>query len=156
MAGQPEAVALTTPSAYLKRHPTLQSATPSASSWGDGGYNAFWLNPGNDSIYPHLHDAARRMNALARQHGDAAPGSPVYRALQQAGRSLLLAQASDWAFIMKSDTAKDYALRRTRDHLARFNYLEQSVRDGSIDERRLQALEVMDQVFPGLQPGVYC
>jgi len=156
MAEQPETVALTTPSAYLKRHPSLQTATPSASSWGDGGYNAFWLNPGNDWIYPRLHDAARRMNALARQHGDAAPGSQVYRALQQAGRSLLLAQASDWAFIMKSDTAKEYALRRTRDWLARFNYLEQSVREDSIDERRLQALEVMDQVFPGLQPAVYC
>ena len=156
MAEQPQAVALTTPSVYLKHHASLQTATPSASSWGDGGYNAFWLNPGNDWIYPHLHDAARRMNALARQHGDAEAGSLTYRALQQAGRSLLMAQASDWAFIMKSDTAKEYALRRTRDSLARFNYLEQSVRDGAIDERRLQALEVMDQVFPGLQPVVYC
>jgi len=156
MAEQPQAVALTTPSVYLKHHASLQTATPSASSWGDGGYNAFWLNPSNDWIYPHLHDAARRMNALARQHGDAETGSLTYRALQQAGRSLLLAQASDWAFIMKSDTAKEYALRRTRDSLARFNYLEQSVRNGAIDERRLQALEVMDQVFPGLQPAVYC
>lgn len=156
MADEPDGVALTTPSAYLARHPSLQSATPSASSWGDGGYNAFWLNPGNDWIYPHLHDAARRMNVLTRRHGDAVPGSLPYRALQQAGRSLLLAQASDWAFIMKSDTAKDYALRRTRDHIARFNYLEQCVLDGAIDERRLQALEVMDQLFPDLEPAVYC
>lgn len=156
MADAPDAAALTTPSAYLAGHSSLQSGTPSASSWGDGGYNAFWLNPGNDWIYPHLHDAAHRMNVLARQHGDAAPGSLPYRALQQAGRSLLLAQASDWAFIMKSDTAKEYARRRTRDHLARFNYLEQCVLVGSIDERRLQALEVMDQLFPDLEPAVYC
>jgi 1,4-alpha-glucan branching enzyme len=155
MADAPEAVALTTPSAYLARHPSLQSATPSASSWGDGGYNAFWLNPGNDWIYPHLHDTARRMHLLARQHGDAVPASLPYRALQQAARSLLLAQASDWAFIMRSDTAKEYALRRTRDHLARFNYLEQCVLDGAIDERRLQALEVMDQLFPELEPAVF-
>lgn len=155
LAAQPETVALTTPSAYLARHSSLQSATPSASSWGDGGYNAFWLNPGNDWIYPHLHEAARRMQALSRQHGAAAPGSLPYRALQQAARSLLLAQASDWAFIMKSGTAQEYALRRTHDHLARFNYLEQSVLDGVIDERRLQALEVMDQVFPTLEPAVY-
>ncbi len=156
VAAQGTALALTTPSAYLQQHGRLQTATPSASSWGEGGYNAFWLNPGNDWIYPHLHDAARRMNAVACQHAAALPGSWVHRALQQAARSLMLAQASDWAFIMKSDTAKEYALRRTRDCLARFNYLEQSVRDGSIDERRLQALEVMDQVFPGLQPAVYC
>jgi len=155
MAAEPDALALTTPSAYLARHASLQAATPSESSWGDGGYNGFWLNPGNDWIYPHLHDAAQRMNALAQQHGDAPPGSLSYRALQQAARSLLLAQSSDWAFIMKSDTAKEYAFRRTRDHLARFNYLEQCVQDGAIDERRLQALEVMDQLFPDLQPAVY-
>ena len=156
MAEQPEQVALTTPSAYLAHNGRLQAATPSASSWGDGGYNAFWLNPGNDWIYPLLYDAARRMNALARQYADAAPGSLIYRALQQAGRSLLLAQSSDWAFIMKAGTAREYALRRTRDHLARFDYLEECVRTGVIDERRLQALEVMDQIFPGLDPAVFC
>jgi len=155
-AEQSEIVALTTPSAYLADNRSLQAATPSASSWGDGGYNAFWLNPGNDWIYPLLHDAARRMNALARQHGDALPDSLTGRALQQAGRSLLLAQASDWPFIMKAQTAEDYAQRRIRDHLARFDYLEDCVRHASIDERRLQALEVMDQIFPGLDPAVFC
>ena len=83
MAEQAQALALTTPSAYLLQHGKLQTATPSASSWGEGGYNAYWLNPGNDWIYPHLHDAARRMNALSRQHGDALPGSWIYRALQR-------------------------------------------------------------------------
>jgi len=156
LTAHPEPLALTTPSAYLAGHPSLQSATPSASSWGEGGYNAFWLNPGNDWIYPLLHDAARRMTAIAQQHEDAVPGSLTYRAMQQAARSLLLAQASDWAFIMKSDTAKEYALRRTQDHIARFNYLEHCVQEGAIDERRLQALEVMDQVFPGIAPAVYC
>ena len=153
---QPETLALTTPSVYLAGHPSLQSVTPSASSWGEGGYNAFWLNPGNDWIYPLLHDAARRMTAIARQHGNATPGSLIHRAMQQAARSLLLAQASDWAFIMKSDTAKEYALRRTQDHVARFNYLEHCVQEGAVDERQLQALEVMDQVFPGIDPAVYC
>jgi len=148
-------VALTTPSRYLDQHPRLQAATPSASSWGEGGYNAFWLNPENDWVYPHLHDAARRMQELSRQHNDAASGSQTYRALQQAGRSLLLAQASDWAFIMKAGTAREYAEKRTRDFLARFNYLEEAIRRDTIDERRLQALEVMDRIFPDLQPAVY-
>jgi 1,4-alpha-glucan branching enzyme len=156
MASEPDETVLTTPSAYLARNPVLQSATPSASSWGHGGYNDFWLNPGNDWVYPHLHDAARRMSAMSRQHRDAAPGTLPYRAMQQAARSLLLAQASDWAFIMKSGTAEEYAQRRTRDHLARFNYLEQCVVDGAIDERRMQALEVMDQLFPAIEPAVYC
>lgn len=155
MAEQPGLVTLTTPSAYLEEHRQLQSASPSASSWGDGGYNAFWLNPGNDWVYPYLHDAARRMSSLVKQHRDAKPGTLRYRALQQAARSLLLAQASDWAFIMKSGTSQEYAYNRTRDHLARFNYLENAVHKGPIDERRLQALEIMDQLFPDIPPQVF-
>jgi 1,4-alpha-glucan branching enzyme len=152
---QSDLVALTTPSAYLKEHRQLQSASPSASSWGDGGYNAFWLNPGNDWVYPYLHDAARRMSALVKQHNDAKPGTFRYRALQQAARSLLLAQASDWAFIMKSGTSQEYAYNRTRDHLARFNYLEHAVHNGLIDERCLQALEIMDRLFPDIPPQIF-
>ena len=45
------------------------------------------------------------------------------RALNQAARELLLAQASDWAFIMKTGTTVEYAKKRTRDHVARFTYL---------------------------------
>jgi 1,4-alpha-glucan branching enzyme len=143
-------VVLSTPSTYLKQNPMLQVAEPSASSWGNGGYNAFWLNEGNDWIYPYLHDASKRMQSLVELFHDAAPGSLVYRTLQQAGRSLLLAEASDWAFFMKTGTAQEYAYNRTRDHLARFNYLETVLRNNTIDERRLQALEVMDPVFPNL------
>ena len=154
MADEPEIAALTTPSAYLSSNPSLQAATPSASSWGDGGYNAFWLNPGNDWIYPQLHEAARRMSDMARKHAAAKPGSLIFRALQQAGRSLLLAQASDWAFIMKTQTAKEYATRSTRDHLARFFFLEECI-ISTIDERRLHALEIMDQIFPDIDPAVF-
>jgi 1,4-alpha-glucan branching enzyme len=143
-------VALSTPSAYLKQNPMLQVAEPSASSWGNGGYNAFWLNEGNDWIYPYLHDASKRMQSLVELFQDAEPGTLTYRALQQAGRSLLMAEASDWAFFMKTGTAQEYAYNRTRDHLARFNYLETVLRNNTIDERRLQALEVMDPIFPNL------
>jgi 1,4-alpha-glucan branching enzyme len=108
------------------------------------------LNEGNDWIYPYLHDAGKRMQSLVELFHDAEPGTLIYRALQQAGRSLLLAEASDWAFFMKTGTAHEYAYNRTRDHLARFNYLETVLRDNNIDERRLQALEVMDPIFPNL------
>jgi len=155
MSSQAEQISLTTPSAYLQEHPTLQSASPSSSSWGDGGYNAFWLNPGNDWVYPYLHDAAKRLSVLVNQHSKAKSGTLLYRALQQAARSLLLAQASDWAFIMKSGTSEEYAYDRTREHLARFNYLEDAIINNKIDERRLQALEVMDQIFPNIQPQVF-
>jgi predicted glycosyl hydrolase (DUF1957 family) len=36
---------------------------------------------------------------------------------------LLLAQSSDWAFLMKTGTAREYAAKRTKDHVLRFTPL---------------------------------
>ena len=72
------------------------------------------------------------------------------RALNQAARSVLLAQASDWPFIMKAGTTIEYANKRIADHLARFNYLQDSIRKNRINERYLTALEVMDNIFPDI------
>ena len=54
-----------------------------------------------------LHAAAERMSALVQRFHDAS-GLPRW-ALDQAARELLLAQSSDWAFIMKTGTSVDYA-----------------------------------------------
>jgi 1,4-alpha-glucan branching enzyme len=150
-----DVVELATPSDYLARHPKMQCAQPSASSWGDKGYSEFWLNPGNDWIYRHLHDAAGRMHALARSHLHARPGSPEHRSLNQAARALLLAQASDWPFIMRTGTAVDYAYGRIRDHLARFHVLADGIEAGHIDERLLAALERLDALFPDIDYRMY-
>jgi 1,4-alpha-glucan branching enzyme len=141
-------IELITPGDYLARHPVLQRATPSASSWGWQGYNDCWLSGPNEWIYPHLHDAARAMTDLARTHREEPAGTLRDRALRQAARSLLLAQSSDWPFIMKCGTSVQYAERRVRDHLARFHYLCDAVRRQQIDQPRLVALEQLDKVFP--------
>ena len=52
---------LTTPSAYLEKHDTLQILSPSPSSWGNKGFWEVLLDESNSWIYPHLHAAARRM-----------------------------------------------------------------------------------------------
>ncbi len=155
LAFDQDAIELVTPSDYLARHPDGDEAVPSASSWGDKGYSDFWLNPGNDWIYRHLHDAGGRMTDLAAKHLGCAHGSLRERALNQAARSLLLAQASDWAFIMRTGTAVDYAHGRTQDHLARFHYLADAIDGHRVDEKKLLALETMDNIFPHLNFRVY-
>ena len=57
---------LTTPSAYLEKHDTLQILSPSPSSWGNKGFWEVWLDESNSWIYPHLHAAARRVTECAR------------------------------------------------------------------------------------------
>jgi len=136
-----------TPAGYLERHPTQQVVAPVPSSWGNRGYSEVWLDQSNWWIYPHLHAAARRMTECARRFEKAtAPGND--RTLKQMARELLLAQSSDWAFLMRTGTAPDYATRRTKDHILRFNRLYDGLVGGSEDREFLAACENRDNLFP--------
>jgi 1,4-alpha-glucan branching enzyme len=77
------------------------------------------------------------------------------RALNQAARELLLAQSSDWAFIMKTGTMVDYAVRRTREHLLRFTKLYEQLKGNQLDERWLGQVESRDNLFPEIDYRVY-
>lgn len=142
-----------TPSEYLAEYPTNQEEMPSASSWGEKGYNEVWLNESNHWIYRHLHAAAARMADLAERFKE--PGGLERRALNQAARELLLAQASDWPFIMSRGTAVNYALRRTQEHLLRFNDLYAMLNSKEIQGQWLAALEEKDNIFPNLDYRIY-
>jgi 1,4-alpha-glucan branching enzyme len=123
------------------------------SSWGFGGYNEVWLNGANDWIYRHLHKMAERMVESANEHAHA--DALRTRALNQMARELLLAQSSDWAFILKTQTHTGYAYRRLHDHIARFSTLHDAVRQGRIDEDWLAGIEAKDNLFPFLDYRVY-
>jgi 1,4-alpha-glucan branching enzyme len=150
-------IALTTPSDYLREWPRNQVVEPTMSSWGHQGYNDVWLNGSNDWIYRHLHHMAERMTRLADQHAGATahPDGLRARALNQMARELLLAQSSDWAFILKTQTHTAYAYRRLQAHLARFLSLEDDVASGRLDEGRLADLEAKDNLFPFVDYRVY-
>src|SRR5207244_7880459 len=83
---------------------------------------------------PHLHAAAQRMTNVANAHkNDSSELND--RVLKQLARELLLAQASDWAFLMRTGTAREYASKRTIDHLARFNKLHDQFAAGQLNEK---------------------
>ncbi|MFZ5471287.1 MAG: glycoside hydrolase family 57 protein [Myxococcota bacterium] len=144
---------LATPAQYLREHPEQQVCTPAMSSWGEKGYAHMWLDGSNDWVYRHLHKCAEKMTALARDYPE--PSASTRRALDQAARELLLAQASDWAFIMKTGTMVDYAVRRTKEHVLRFLKLEAQIRAGRIDERWLSYVEGKNNLFPEIDHRVY-
>ncbi len=143
-------LALTTPERYLAIEPTAQVVAPCASSWGDGGSYEVWLNGGNAWMYKHLHRAEEHMVELADAYPE--PSPLERRALCQAARELLLAQASDWAFIVTMATVVPYAVRRTRDHLARFDRLYHELREHRVDEAALAAIEALDTAFQEVDP----
>ncbi len=147
------AVEAITPGDYLDRHPTNQVATPSASSWGWKGYNAYWLDESNAWVYRHLHVAAERMVELAQRHPSA--DALTARALNQAARELMLMQASDWTFIMRTGTTVSYASRRVNEHILRFNRLYDELKAGRVTERWLADVEASGNVFPRLDYHIY-
>jgi 1,4-alpha-glucan branching enzyme len=144
----------TTPGDYLEKHDTLQMIVPSSSSWGHKGYWEVWLDESNSWIYPHLHTAARRMTELATQFVHT-KDKDLERALAQLARELLLAQSSDWAFLMKTGTAREYATKRTKDHLLRFTRLYDQIKGQAVDEEFLKNCEWRDNIFPNLDWRVY-
>lgn len=138
---------------YLRDHPTQQVARPATGSWGDKGYFEVWINEANDYIYRHLYHLADQMTRLCDEYPEAE--GVLRRALNQCAREVLLAQCSDWPFIITTDTMVDYAHRRVREHVMRFERLADQIRRDAVDESWLGTLEYRDSVFPGIDYRVY-
>ncbi|QGP90950.1 D-inositol-3-phosphate glycosyltransferase [Neomoorella glycerini] len=152
-AGPDYQTRLTTLAAYLEQYPPRQEVALGLSSWGEGGYNRVWLNPANDWLYPHLHRAEKTMVTLAA--GCAHPTPLQERALNQAARELLLAQSSDWPFILTSQTTVAYARRRLEEHLGNFFKICREYQNNNLDDDFLRALEDKDNLFPRLDFRLY-
>jgi 1,4-alpha-glucan branching enzyme len=146
--GPNAAVESVTPSEYLEECPPVDVVRPAASSWGYRGYSEVWLGHRNSWIYRHLHACQESMAEVCKAHAGAA--GVTRRALNQAFRELLLAQASDWPFIIASGTLPDYARKRLVSHIGRFQTLIGQVQSGRIDETYLRELEERDNIFPFL------
>ncbi len=140
-------LAVVTPADDLQAWPEAQVVSPVESSWGEHGHASMWLDPVNDWIPQALYGCAQMLAPHARLgHSEGLEA----RALEQAFRELLLAQSSDFAFILRSGTVTAYARARVQAHLAGFLELVRSVRKGAVDPLRLHALEERDNLFPGL------
>ena len=146
LARSAEKLRMVTASDYLEAHSELQVLQPCFSSWGNKGYAEVWLESSNDWIYRHLHKQAERMQDLARRFPN--EKGLRRRALNQAFRELLLAQASDWAFIMKTGTTVPYAVKRTREHIHNFTRIFETVMENEIEQEWLLGLEARNNIFP--------
>jgi 1,4-alpha-glucan branching enzyme len=137
-----------TPSRYLDRHGAGETAEFFHSSWGEGGYSRVWLNQSNDWLYSRAHQAE---TALKQQLAlNSSPGPLQNRVLSQMRRELLLAQSSDWAFMLNAGTTGQYAACRATAHLDHFMRLEEMLRCGDI---RVEELAGMEADTSGLFPS---
>jgi 1,4-alpha-glucan branching enzyme len=153
LAAQPD-VETITPSQYLVRHGAgLEVQRPNPSTWGAESTNRVWLNDANAWLYRYQHWAEREMHEMVRDFGRAA--GLAARALKQAGRELLLLQSSDWAFILAAGTTAAYAARRAKQHFLAFQRLRQQLREGTLRENEISALEAQAPLFADLDVGAW-
>ncbi len=98
-----------TASAHADAHPPRSVLRLAAGSWGANGDWSMWMNDRTRWTW-------ERLWPLEDAFWDAAPHALTREAarpvLAQAARSLLLAQASDWQFIISTGAVTDYAERR--------------------------------------------
>ncbi len=141
-------VDLTTASGFLEAHPPAQALQLPETSWGQGGGHFTWLNVDTEWMWPIIHRAERRMEALIEMHRN--PSGVTYDVLRQAGRELLLLQSSDWPFLISTGQAKEYAIMRFQQHVERFDQLAEALEHGPVgpNARALAAdLFERDRVF---------
>ncbi|MBS4031270.1 MAG: DUF1957 domain-containing protein [Clostridiales bacterium] len=145
---------LSTPSRYLDNFGCAETVELYHSSWGEGGYSRAWLNPSNDWLYPEYHSAEERL--LSHAAAIPANGTPERRVLNQLVRELLLAQSSDWAFMINAGTTVEYAKNRVDGHLRNFLRLETMLNKGLVDQVELLAMEEATLcLFPDINPSEY-
>jgi 1,4-alpha-glucan branching enzyme len=145
LAREPGAVRLIGADEYLTMQPTHQIVSPAASSWGYQGYSETWLMGRNQWIYPLLFEAADALRDLGSRASETT--RPL---LDQYLCELLLAQSSDWAFILHQQTAESYAAARVREHVENMRRLAKGVHSGEIDETWLAAVRRKNNLFASL------
>jgi 1,4-alpha-glucan branching enzyme len=142
----------------LDEEPARHLITMPEGSWGEGGYHYVWINSDNAWTWEKLYPIQRKMRQMAREYS----GGPAHEVLTQAGRELLLAEASDWQFLISTFSARDYAEIRFADHVERFHRLAaicDRIHAGgtmSSDERAfLEECQQKDAAFSELDPRIW-
>ena len=143
-----QTVSFTNPTSLAAGEHWESEGSPEPSSWGVNGYYEVWLNDSNDWVWPLLVDAGREMVRLAGQEQGA--NGIRKEILDQMSRELLLAQSSDWPFLMKMGTAVSYAVRRVKDHLFHFRVLRDMLTSGPIRPEVLAEVQKRSPLFPDL------
>ncbi|HEX5963750.1 MAG TPA: 1,4-alpha-glucan branching protein domain-containing protein [Gemmatimonadales bacterium] len=156
VAGKRDAIQPATGSKHLEAHPPRAAIRLPWGSWGANGDSSMWLSDRTAWTW-------ERLWPLEQAFWDAAPNalaSPGARpVLAQAARELLLAQSSDWQFIISTGAAADYAEKRFREHCEDAEKLIAALgssREGDLAAAQGLAEELYrrDHLFPNVLPAI--
>ncbi len=125
-------------------------------SWGANGDYSMWMGPKTawtwEALWP-LEEAFWRLAPAALDD------PATHTILAQAARELLLAQSSDWQFIISTGAAADYAEKRFSQHCNALTEMIEGLEPGrrgdlSTALRRAAELREVDDPFPDPLPAL--
>ena len=153
----------------LSQHPGVRPSTASdhlrgaraatpldlpAGSWGRNGDFSMWLNGQTAWTWTRLWAIEKRFWSVAPT---ALALPAAHTVLAQAARQLLLAQASDWQFIISTGEVTDYGERRFRLHADAADSLVAALERGNdlaSAGQRATELDRRDGIFPNVLDAV--
>ena len=149
-------IAPSTAGDHLATHPPQAGIRLPAGSWGAHGDFSMWLGEGTAWTWERLWPLEAAFWAVV----PAALAAPERHAvLEQAAREMLLAQASDWQFIISTGAVADYAERRFVEHCEDAERLVRAL--ASDDPAQLAAADLAaaelrrrDDVFPDILSAI--
>ncbi len=138
---------------YLEQHPPREALEIPEGSWGAGGNHFTWNNGEVAWMWEPIHESERRMQALVANFQ--APTEDEKAVLNQAAREFLLAQSSDWPFLVTTGQAREYAIQRFNQHLERFGKLADSLDAKMPDRAYADELWELDKVFADIDYRIF-
>lgn len=144
-----ETVDLVTAQDYIDNHPPKRVLHVPEGSWGAGGTHFTWQNVETEWMWQPIHEAEIWMKNLANRYKNTTDENQIF-VLKQAARELVLAESSDWPFLVTTGQAKDYAIQRFSQHLERFHKLAQSLERGEPDRNLAEELWHLDRLFENI------
>ena len=135
---------------YLRAERPPERVELQEGSWGKNNDHSTWANDRTEWMWRELAKMSVEMSALRA----VTIADPLrLRAARQAARELLLAQSSDWPFLVTTGQAVDYAIERFRSHAMRFRRaVDLALRGSAEDEVELRSLERADNPFGDASP----
>ncbi len=149
-------IQLTSLADYITSHPSAKEASLPEGSWGMGGNHYVWFNEQTAWMWPIIYAAEEKMHQLAVRWRNSPDGHSRFAedALKQGARELMLLCASDWEFLITTNSARDYAERRFNGHARTFARLANLVarlldgqESGESDVKLLTDTRKQDGVF---------
>lgn len=122
-------------------------------SWGDGNTHSAWVNGKTQHMWERLRDGYRLNQGIER--AEPCLGAAEKAMAEQARKELLLAEASDWTFLVGAGQAEEYASRRFDQHMTAYEVLARAALVGADESSTalLQEVSERNALFGWVSPS---